>query len=270
MFGHLLGLLMALSVVLGPIMVMGGNKAIYLSLEGLIIVLGGTTAVALIAYPLHQVAYLAKVVFVIVRKEPDSGPDVAREIVELAMQTRGDRNLLRDALQNVRYPFLSDAVGLIVDKIEDDLSPLLRERIRLKEEEDGRIIAMVRKLGSFPPALGLLATVLALVHLLQSMGQGEVGMQNLGPSMAIGLVGTLYGIVISNLFFAPIAENLAAKSATDVRNREIVLVGAALLSARKSPLVVQEAVNSLLRIHQRIDVVGAGTATTRAPRGAGA
>lgn len=256
MFGHLLGLILALGVVIGPILVMGGDTAIYISIEGLIIVMGGTVAIALIAYPLRQVTYLAKVVFVIVRQEPDSGPAVAREIVELSLRTRGDRNLLQGALESIRYPFLRDAIGLIVDRVEDDLEGILRERIRHKEEEDGRIASMVRKLGTFPPALGLLATVLALVNLLQSLGTGETGMQSLGPSMAIGLVGTLYGIVISNLFFAPIAENLTAKSAVDIRIREMVLVGTSLLTARKSPVVVQEAVNSLLRVHQRVQVIG--------------
>lgn len=265
MFGHLLGIILAFGVVIGPILVMGGDKAIFVSVEGLIIVMGGTVAIALIAYPLRQVTYLAKVVLVIVRREPDSGPAVAREIVELSLRTRGDRNLLQSALGSIRFPFLRDSVGLIVDRIDDDLESILRERIRLKEEEDGHIAAMVRKLGSFPPALGLLATVLALVHLLQSMGTGETGMQNLGPSMAIGLVGTLYGIVFSNLVFAPIAENLAIKSRLDIRNREMVLIGAALLAARKSPVVVQEAVNSLLLIHQRVDVLGGGGAGTRSP-----
>lgn len=267
MIGHLLGLMLALGVVISPILVMGGNRAIFISLEALIIVVGGTVAIALIAYPLRQVLNLANVVFLIVKSEPDSGPAVAREIVELSLQTRGDRNLLQSALNSIRYPFLADAVGLIVDKIEDDLEGILLERIRLKEEEDGRVAAMVRKLSSFPPALGLLATVLALVNLLQSLGTGETGMQSLGPSMAIGLVGTLYGIVTSNLFFAPIAENLASKSALDIRNREMVVVGTALLAARKSPVVVQEAVNSLLRVSQRIDVIGGGGTGASRPGG---
>lgn len=256
MFSHILGLIIALGVVVGPIIVMGGNQAIFISIEAIIIVGGGTAAIALIAYPYRHVKHLLRVMFVVVRKEVDDGPMVAREIIEVSMKTRGERTLLQGEVENIRNAFFKDAVELIIERIDEELCDILEERIKLKQEEDERIAGMIRKLGTFPPALGLLATVLALVHLLQSMGSGATGMQNLGPSMAIGLVGTLYGIVASNLFFAPIAENLSIKSAFDVRNRQMVVIGIELLLAKKSPLIVQEAVNSMLRFEQRVDMIG--------------
>jgi chemotaxis protein MotA len=105
--------------------------------------------------------------------------------------------------------------------------------------------------------LGLLATVLSLVTLLEGLGGAKAGMSSLGPSMAVGLVGTLYGIVLSNLFFSPIAENLSIKSALDTKNRQIAMVGILLLQAQESALVVQESLNAMLDVGQRIDLLGA-------------
>lgn len=257
MTSALIGLLIAIGVVIGPIFVMDGNRAIFISLEALIIVIGGTISIALIAYPFRHVKHLLRVVFIVLKRQVDDGPLIAKEVIELAIKTRGDRNLLQNSLETIRDPFLRDGVQLILDKIEDDLENILVDRIRTRQEEDDHISAMVRKLGSFPPALGLLATVLALVNLLQTMG-GASGMASLGPTMAVGLVGTLYGIVISNLLFAPVAENLAYKSTLDLRNRQIAMTGLLLVSAKKSPVVVQESVNSMLRVEMRIDLIGAG------------
>jgi chemotaxis protein MotA len=258
MTSALIGLLLAMAVVIGPILITEGNRAIFISVEALIIVMGGTTAIALIAYPFRHVKHLLRVTFIVIKRQVDDGPKIAREVIELAIKTRGDRNLLQNAKENTRDLFLRDGVQLILDKIDEDLETILTDRIRTRQEEDDVIVGMIRKLGNFPPALGLLATVLALVNLLQSMGTAG-GMASLGPTMAVGLVGTLYGIVVSNLVFAPIAENLAYKSSLEVRNRQIAMTGLLLLAARKSPIIVQESVNSMLRVELRVDLIGADT-----------
>ena len=256
MISHLSGFLIAIGVVTLPILIMGGNSSIFLSLEGLLIVVFGTVAIALIAYPFRHIKHLLFVIKVILRKEPEEGPEIAKQIIELSLNTRGERALLESELPKIKNLFLKDGVSLIIDKTEENLESFLMERIQTKKTEDEFIINMIKKLGSFPPALGLLATVLSLVHLLQNMGSGPDGMASLGPTMAIGLVGTLYGIVMSNLLFAPIAENLAHKSNQEIKNRKIALVGLLLLAERKGAAMVQDGVNSVLRPEQRVNVIG--------------
>ena len=65
------------------------------------------------------------------------------------------------------------------------------------------LLARVLVLG----ALGLLATTLGMIAVLQKIGQPD-SQKLIGPAMSVGLIGTLYGISLANLVFMPIAENL--------------------------------------------------------------
>jgi chemotaxis protein MotA len=256
MASYAVGFIISLLVVLAPIFVMANNRAIYFSVEALVIVIGGTLGIALSAFPFKRLTHTIKSTITILRKEIDAGPIIVKEIVELAQNTKGERLALQREIETIRYPFLKDGVQLIVDRIEHKLEDILVDKIRTRQENGQSIVNVVRTLGKFPPALGLLATVLSLVTLLEGLGGSKSGMSSLGPSMAVGLVGTLYGIVLANLVFSPIAENLSIKNSLDTRNRQIAMVGLLLLRAQESPLVVQESLNAMLEIHQRVDVLG--------------
>lgn len=256
MSSYLVGFIFSLLVTLLPILFMAKNKAIYISLEGILVVIGGTIAIALASYPIQKVKLMLKCIFVVTRKEIDDKQVIATEIIKIAQSTRGERGLIQAQLERVRHPFIKDGLLLILDKLEDDLESILSDKIVSKKREDEKIIGMIKNLAKFPPALGLLATVLSLITLLDGLGGGDFGMASLGPAMAIGLVGTLYGIVLANMVFAPVAENLAAKSALDQQNRQIALTGLVLIAQKRSPVVIQEMVNAMMPPGARVDILG--------------
>jgi chemotaxis protein MotA len=258
MASYAIGFLLSILVVLAPILVMANSRAIYFSLEALVIVIGGTIGIALSAFPFKQIKYSISSTISILKRDNEDGPVIVQEIVSLAQRTKGDRLALQREMETIRHPFLRDGVQLIIDKIGHRLEDILVDRIRTRQENGQSVVNVVRTLGKFPPALGLLATVFSLVTLLESLGSTKNGLANLGPSMAVGLVGTLYGIVLSNLVFSPISENLSNKNAIDTRNRQIIMMGLLLLKDQESPLVVQESLNAMLEISQRVDVLGIG------------
>jgi chemotaxis protein MotA len=256
MLSYLVGFVISIAVVIAPIFIMSDDQAIYISIEGIVVVIGGTVGIALSAYPFRRLRHTMNAIVTILRNNVDDPGVIVRECIELTVRTKGDRIALQREVQGIRHPFIRDGVQLIIDKIDNRLEDILVDRIRTRQENGQSIVNVVRTLSKFPPALGLLATVLSLVTLLQNMGGDNAGVANLGPSMAVGLVGTLYGIVLSNLFFSPIAENLAIKSSLDTRNRQIAMVGLLLLKAQESSLVVQESLNAMVEVHQRVDVLG--------------
>lgn len=81
--------------------------------------------------------------------------------------------------------------------------------------------------------------------------------------MAIALVATLYGIVLSNFIFVPIAENLTQQSKEDLVARRIVVEGIMLIASDKPSQFVEEKVKSFLLPSER----GGGKARRPAPKG---
>ena len=73
----------------------------------------------------------------------------------------------------------------------------------------------------------------------------------IGPAMAIALVATLYGLVLTNFVFIPIAENLAEQTQEDLIARSIVVEGIMLIEADKPTKYIEEKVKSFLLPKQR-------------------
>jgi chemotaxis protein MotA len=63
---------------------------------------------------------------------------------------------------------------------------------------------------------------------------------SIGPTMAMALVGTLYGAALANMVCLPCAEKLAYLGNEEVLAREIILDGVLAIQAGDSPRLVQQ------------------------------
>src|SRR5699024_9797077 len=68
--------------------------------------------------------------------------------------------------------------------------------------EKGR--AIIEKAGEYAPAWGMIGTLIGLVLMLSSLDDPA----SLGPNMAVALLTTLYGTILANLVFLPMASKL--------------------------------------------------------------
>ena len=73
----------------------------------------------------------------------------------------------------------------------------------------------------------------------------------IGPSMAIALLTTMYGAVISNLICLPMSDKMAAKFAVDSMKQTLIIDGVLQLRANKSPAVMKEMLIAYLPEKQR-------------------
>jgi chemotaxis protein MotA len=74
----------------------------------------------------------------------------------------------------------------------------------------------------------------------------------IGPAMAVALLTTLYGALVSNLVAIPIADKLAAKLALEQLNRSLVIEGTLHIQAKTNPDIMVEFLNAYLPETQRI------------------
>lgn len=269
MFSTLLALTIAAGIVVGSVVHVNSQYGIFLDLVGLLLVLGGTITVAFITFSVKDVFNLISISISVMRQRIDDAPELAREIITLARDTRGETTALQEQLRKIRDPFLRDGIGLIIDRHESaDIESILRDRIRIKQESDESSANMLRTLAKYPPSFGIVGTVLGLISVMQQLGGNLSAAQKIGPAMAVGLVATFYGLVLTNFVLQPISENLAVKSYKDVRKRQMALLGIMLIKSQRPALVVQEAVNSLLAVSKRVDVLGNSATSNQRGRAA--
>ncbi len=107
-------------------------------------------------------------------------------------------------------------------------------------------------MASNAPAFGMMATLVGLVIMLDNMGSDP---SKLGPGMAVGLLGTLYGVLFARLILMPAAEKAHQRESIIRFRNMLVAEGLALLADRRNPRFIQDAMNSYLdpAIHFDID-----------------
>src|SRR5690625_5696999 len=76
---------------------------------------------------------------------------------------------------------------------------------------------------SYAPAFGMIGTLIGLVNLMFLLGDGDI--TAIGQQMALALMTTFYGVLLSNLIFKPVAVKLERRTEQRVILMNMVLQG---------------------------------------------
>ncbi len=232
-----------------------GNSEVFINLHAILIVIGGTIAAAAISFQVDRIFLLFGAFFrrVILGRKLNY-VKIIEDIIILADIYRTRQNELDKAIQETSDPFLKESMTAIVDQVlnKEQLLRVLRMRVNTIYQRQVEEMMKFRTVGKYPPAFGLMGTTLSMITLLQKLGQSG-GQKMIGPSMAIGLVATFYGLALANLVFNPVSENLH-DSARETRLKNMIIVeGIRLILENANALVLAEELNSFLLENERVD-----------------
>lgn len=236
----LLGMLSGIAIVVLSIFLTAADAWAFVNLPGLAIVLGGTFAATLLAYPLREVVRVFKILWIVLRNEKMYAHDDQKELVEVAKQlVQGRIANAEDQMNQVKNPFLRTGLQLLIDQTPtQDIAELLEWRIlkmKIKERAEAQVY---RTMAAFAPAFGMLGTLVGLVNMLH--GMGESSMTEIGVDMAFALLTTLYGVVLANMLFKPIAIKFERRTERRVQLMNMILEGILLVARGRSPGYIRE------------------------------
>lgn len=254
-FQSIVALALAAAVFGFAVFTSTNNPKAFIDLHAILIVLGGTTAVAAIAFQIDRIWVMLKIFYNrVVKGHKVNYVPLIRELMRLSEAYRNDDPQLATMVEQTPDPFLREAMGVLLDDFLtlEELEHVLRTRVNTiyhRYQEDSR---KFKALGKFPPAMGLMGAVLGMIALLQGLGQPGAE-ANIGPAMAIALVATLYGIAVANLVILPIAENLMEGTRETLAKNTIILEGVKLIAQKKNKILLAEELNSFLLPNERLD-----------------
>jgi chemotaxis protein MotA len=260
----IIGFTMAVVVVWFGVIGPAVNRNIFMDSHALILVLGGTTAAAFIAFPIKKIFGMFRVLLKeVIFKRHSPNVDLVKEIVDASNVAKMDPSSL--ANRHASHPFLKEGFLLIADGVLSDaeLSEVLKKRSLFFKKAYGGDAKMFTALGKFPPAFGLLGASSGMIAMMGNLG-GEGGQASIGAAMAIALVATFWGIGLSNLIILPLADYYHKLADDDFYTRLLIMEGLLMLKRRESPLVVVEKMNSFLHLSDRIPSSGAASSGRRA------
>jgi len=237
-------------VVVGALILMGGNLGMFADSHAFIAIFGGAFAATLIRFPLssifHGVPLGMKYAFTIRRI---SQRDLVDEIAKLAEIARKSGPVGLEKVE-IADPFLAKGVRFVADGYDPDFirDNLERDRDNFLThlDEGGKIY---RSIGDCAPAFGMIATLIGMVQMFANMTDPS----KLGPLMAIALLATFYGAALANLVCLPIADKLHVKLIDEELNRSLIIDGVLMLRESKSPALVREMLLTYLPEKHRHD-----------------
>ena len=242
----LVGMIVGLSLVIGAIFI-GGALDVFINIPGLMIVIGGTLAAIMVAFPFEEVvqAFVAGLKAFGSRKARTR--DVVNIMVKVAEISRREGLM---ALENVstENPVLKKSCQLIADNADPALirDTLLIEitsmRRRHQVAQD-----VFKRLASLSPSFGMMGTLIGLIQMLSNLKDPAT----VGPAMAVALLTTFYGAMMSTMLFIPIGAKLRARTLQEELSLQIIFEGGKSILENNNPMLVYEKLSSFLAPKER-------------------
>ena len=251
MKSHILGFILGIFIVSFAVLNMSENSFIYFNILSILIVLGGSISVSIITSGIKNTITIFTLFFKAFSTSKYTKLIITSELLDVSKKSYyGKINYANLKEQNL-HPFIADGLKLIHNKFETDkLRTILINMFNQRQVHHGEIVERVETLSKYPPAFGMMGTIIGLVAVLNQINSPD-NMANIGPSMAVALITTLYGIFLSNYILQPIADNLHYRNHEDLKIREVIVEGVLLINKGEDPIYVREVLFSYLTPAER-------------------
>lgn len=211
------------------------------------VVVLGTFAVMLVTFP----AAPMKLLFVRFAEKFLFGGTSLKNHVHYCYKVTKDRSPTKKP-STIEEKLLHDGLELIdLGFTEEKIQEIISKRFEVFAGRINMLSSWLRRGAKYPPAFGLAGTVLGLIHLMRGVSQG-IDPKETGLRMAIALVATFYGLLLSNLLLNPLGEWLHEEVKRDEQKAEITLLTVMLISRNADTLEIQEVLNSFLSNSEKI------------------
>ena len=209
-----------------------------------LVVIGGTLASTLIAYPLPTVMKAfkaAKLIFM--PPKYDHSESISRIITLSNLARREGVLALEETAQNMDDPFLKKGVMLVVDGGDPELvRSVMETEMTFVENRHNSIASVWDAISAAAPAWGMVGTMVGMVLLLGALDD----MDALAANMAVVLITTFYGGLIANFLATPIATKLKQINAEEMLQKEVLIEGILSIQAGENPRIIEEKLKAFI------------------------
>lgn len=202
----------------------------YFNVHSVLIVLGGTFATLAIGTPTSIIWALTKNMIALFKSRP-SMKRIQSDLIKLSE----DRN----SVTKSHDPLVQYAISLWERGIDAQSWQALISQYRDKlENEDVESITALQNLSKYPPALGMMGTVMGMISLFANLGSSNKAA--LGPSLATAMTATFYGLLMANTFLNPVADRIAVEAMYRKKYFGLVYEILTLVNRREAPSMIKE------------------------------
>ena len=217
-----------------------GSISRFADLKSLLIVLGGSYAATLVAFRfVDAIRAFNFIGHVFIRaKQDDDFLEVYRTVLKLC-EKRVNKQMITDeeiaavTNQDLRN-WLQDFIAVEI-VTEEMIEEIIRSEIEMYNYRSYEEIDLLEFMGRACPAFGMIGTVVGLILMLGSTTSGSADIAGVMGGMSVALITTLYGVLLAQIIFLPIASKRYQIKETQVLLMEMMREGLLYLKRRELP-----------------------------------
>jgi chemotaxis protein MotA len=216
----------------------GGHLGALFQPSAALIVFGGTIGATMFSFAPQDLKVVPQLIMLALRNKPYDTARAIEDIVSMAEEARREGLLyLENRLPEIDDPYLKKGLQLVIDGTDPELvKNILEVEIYTIEERHHIGSSIFEAAGGYAPTMGIIGTVMGLVHVLGSITSPE----NLGPAIAVAFMATLYGVGSANVLWLPLASKLQNISQKEILLKQLIMEGIVSLQAGYNPILIRE------------------------------
>lgn len=234
----LIGIILGFSALIIGFILEGGHISALFLLPPAIIVFGGTFGAVIASFPIKEIRKIPQWLKIAFTEQNYDVLENYERLVRFAEKARREGLLsLEQEMDEVEDDFIREGMQLVIDGTDPDITrEILESNIAVMEKRHKVGIDVFEAAGGYSPTLGIIGTVMGLVHVLGNLSDPD----QLSKSIAGAFLATLYGVCFANLLYLPIATKLKQKDQMEIAAREMVMDGILSIQAGENPSILRE------------------------------
>ena len=235
-FASLIAIVGGIGVIFLGVLTSGGSIGGIIDIPSIFVTVGGSFFSLFLCDSLKNVLGMFKVMGRCFKTFDYGEKNLIQNMVALSEKARREGILaLEEGLDDLDDVFLKSGLRMVVDGTDGNvIRSILENEMNQMEARHMVGINLVTQWAGFGPGFGMLGTVIGLIGMLNNLEDKS----SLGPNMAVALVTTLYGSMLANWLFGPMAQKLISQNSAELRSREMVLEGVLSIQAGDNPRIL--------------------------------
>ncbi len=236
--GSLVAVIGGAAVIVLGVVTSGGSLGGIIDIPSIFVTVGGSFFALFFVAPLKQTLGMFGILGRVFKTYDYNEAKLIQDMVALSEKARREGILaLEEGLDDLDSKFMKNGLRMVVDGTDGNvIRAILENEMSAMEGRHMSNINLVNQWAGYGPGFGMLGTVIGLIGMLNNLEDKS----SLGPNMAVALITTLYGSMLANWFFGPMAQKLIAQNAAEMASNEMVLEGVLSIQAGDNPRVLAQ------------------------------
>jgi len=223
--------------------VMGGDASQFIDIPSVLITIVGSFSALSINYGWGDVTSSFTEMRQLFREKTPDPVETIEQFTALATRARREGLLVLEDEIPKMDPFLGKGLQMVIDGMDSSAVTSVLE-IEMSQVESRHSMAsnLLGTWANLAPGFGMIGTLIGLIQMLAALDDPDA----IGPAMAVALITTLYGAIMANWVFTPLAGKVMVKSKQVMLYREMILEGLTSLQAGVNPRVIEQRLRSFI------------------------